>query len=131
MFYCIYSYCQILVIVIVLHSIGLCFIDSCSHLLIHSPFLAPSCFPVPSGNHEFLLYIGESVSLLLYSLIYFLDSTYKGYQTVLFFLCLTCFTKLKTLQVRPCCCNGKISLFFYGRVVFHCIYTPHLYPVIC
>ena len=28
--------------------------------------------------------------------------------------------------------NGIISFFFHGRVVFHCIYVPHLlYPVVC
>ena len=29
--------------------------------------------------------------------------------------------------------NGIISFYFYGRIVFHCVYIliPHLYPFIC
>ena len=43
-------------------------------LLIPNPYLTPLPFP---GNHYFVLYTSEPVSVLLYSFILFLDSTYK------------------------------------------------------
>ena len=29
-------------------------------------------------------------------------------------------------QVHPCCCKWHYFILFYGWVVFHCIYIPHL-----
>ena len=70
--------------------------------------------------------------VIFISLLYFLDSTYKWYHTVFVFLYLTYFTWQNTLQVHPCCCKWQSFISFYGWVIFHCIYVPHLlYPFIC
>ena len=57
-----------------------------------NPWVAPPL--IPTGNHYFVLYICESASFLLYSLVccIFLDSTYKWYHMVFVFLFLTYFT---------------------------------------
>ena len=61
---------------------------------------------------------------------YFLDSTYKWYHTVVLFLCL--FQLANALQVHPCCCKWQNFILFCGWVVFHCVYIPRLlYPFIC
>ena len=45
-----------------------------------------------------------------------------------------CFQKsvslfLDHLLVHPCCCKWHYFILFYGWVIFHCIYVPHLlYP---
>ena len=57
---------------------------------------------------------------------------YMCFHTIFVFLCLTYFTKHNTLQVHPYCSNGQNFIPFYGWVIIHCIYIPHLlYPFIC
>ena len=75
--------------------------------------------PVPFGNHKFFK-VCESVSLVQISLfvLFLLDSTYKWFHVIFVFVCLTLYAA-----------HGIISVLFYGRVVFHCMYVPHLlYP---
>ena len=60
------------------------------------------------------------------------SSTYKRYHMIFVFLCLTYFTQYDKLQVHPCCCRWHYFVLFYGLVIFHCIYVPHLlYPFLC
>ena len=62
----------------------------------------------------------------------FLDSTYVRYYTIFAFLFLTYFTLYDTLQVHPRLCKWPNFIPFYGWVIFHCIYVPHLlYPFLC
>ena len=56
------------------------------------PFTDPYPQPVPSGNHQFVLCIHESVSVLLCYFTCFLDPTYEWDHTVFVFLCLIYFT---------------------------------------
>ena len=61
----------------------------------------------------------------------FLDSTYKV-RSYGICLCLTYFTWHNALRVHPCCCKWQDFLLFYGWVISHFIYVPHLlYPFIC
>ena len=47
-------------------------------------------------------------------------------------LCLTYFTQCDTLLVHPCCCKWHYFILFYGWVIFHYIYVPHLfYSFVC
>ena len=48
------------------------------------------------------------------------------------FLCLTYFTLYDNLQVHSCCCKWHYFILFYGWVIFHCVYVPHLlYAFLC
>ena len=48
------------------------------------------------------------------------------------FVCLTYFTQCDNLYVHPCCCKWHHFIVFYGWVMLHCIYIPHLlYPLFC
>ena len=57
--------------------------------------------------------------------------THTRSQTVFVFLSLPCLTKHNVLQVHPCSCKLQHFILFYGWVVFHCVYVPHLHPFIC
>ena len=47
-------------------------------------------------------------------------------------LSLTYYIKHDTLQVHPCCDKWQNFILFYGWVIFHCVYVPHLlYPFLC
>ena len=59
-----------------------------------------------------------------------LDSTYKWYRIVFVFIWFTSLNMIISRSIHIAA-NGIISFFFYGWVVFHCIYVPHLlYPFI-
>lgn len=66
------------------------------------------------------------MSLFLFCLFFhYLDSTCK-WNHIFVFLWLT------SLSITPCrsihvAANGKISFFFYGRVIVHCVYAPQLF----
>ena len=62
-----------------------------------------------------------------------LDSTYKRYQTVFVFFCLTFLTQPSSLNVHPYCCKRQ-DLLFHSWMIFHCIYTTfylsiHLFKI--
>ena len=125
-----------LAIFLVLNNISLqyiYFICSSLYLLIPYPQLFFSPFPLPTSNHQFVLHICESVSILLYLFIYFLDSTYKR-QRVFVFLCMTYFIKHNTLRSIHVVTNGKISFFIImveqysiiGVCVCVCVHIPSL-----
>ena len=64
------------------------------------------------------------------SLYYFLDSTYKWYK-VFFFVWLISLSIIFSRFIHTAA-DGSISFFFYGGVIFHCMYKPHLLnPIIC
>ena len=69
-------------------------------------FLSSPTTLLPSGNHLFVLYIYNSVPILLYLFtcycFFFLPSIYNLNHTVFTFLCLTYFTKSNALQVHLC-----------------------------
>ena len=44
---------------------------------------------------------------------------------------LTYFTEYDNLLVHPCCCKWHHFILFYGWVIYHCTYVPHLYPIHC
>ena len=57
----------------------------------------------------------------------FLDSTYLRYYTIFAFLFLTYFTLYDTLYVHPHLYKWPNFVPFYGWVIFHCMYVPHLF----
>ena len=64
----------------------------------------------------------------------FLDSTYEQYHKIFVFLCLTYFTLWQSLgsSISKIMQMALFCSFFYGWVIFHCIYVPHLlYPFLC
>ena len=67
------------------------------------------------------------VSLFLFCiythLYYFLDSTYEWYW-VFVFVWLTSLSIIFSRSIHVAV-NGNVS-FFYGWVIFHCVYVPHL-----
>ena len=85
--------------------------------------------PLPSGSCQNVLCIHEFVSILLVHLFCFIfNCTYKINDMVFVFLWLASFSIIPSRSICVVT-NGKISLFFYGWVIFHCIYVPHLlYP---
>ena len=93
------------------------------------PPLPPTAFP------PWCPYIC-SLHLCLYSCLanrfictIFLDSTYNHLYTIFVFL--TYFTLYDSLQVHPRLYKTQF-VPFYGRVIFLCIYVPHLlYPFVC
>ena len=109
--------------------------------LISLPLCCSSLLPSPHWvSLVCSLYLWVCFSFVIFtSLMYFLDSSYKWYHTVFFFL--TYFTYHNTLQVHPCCCKWQNFILFmpeqYSIVcvcVCVCIYThtPHLlYSFIC
>ena len=99
-------------------------------LIPNSRFIPPPTFPF--GIRKFLFSVCESISVLeirsFYHL-FFLDSTYKWYD-----ICLSLFDLLHLVwysRVHPRCCKWHYFILFYGWVILHCIYVPHLYPFIC
>ena len=56
----------------------------------------------------------------------FLDSTCKWNHTVFVFLSLTYFTWHNALEFHPYCPKWQENLLFYGWIIFHCTYIPHL-----
>ena len=58
-----------------------------------------------------------------------LDSTYKWYHMILVWLTSLNMIDSRSVFVAP---NGIILVFFYGWVLVHCIYVPHLlYSLLC
>ena len=51
---------------------------------------------------------------------------YRWHHTEFVFLSLTCYTWHNALQVHHVVVNGKISFFFYGWVVFLCVYIQYI-----
>ena len=94
------------------------------------------------GIHTFVLYICISISLKISSSIPFLwfhicvliyDTTkvLKNNNTVFFSFWLTslCMTVSRSIHISA---NGTTAFLFYGWVILHCIYVPHLlYPFLC
>ena len=92
----------------------------------------------PFGNRMFVFYVCESITVLAISSLvsFFLDFTYKGYHFILVFLAWLYLSYQEVitmdLQVQPYGCKWHYFILFYGWVIFHCIYVPHLlYPFIC
>ena len=76
------------------------FIHNCLYLLITYPFIFSSHFLFPTDKHKFVLYISESISLLLYSLIFYSFLISHISNIILSFFCLTHSTQHNTLQVH-------------------------------
>ena len=57
-------------------------------------------------------------------LVLFLYSTYKWYNIVFVFLCLTYFTLYNDLQVHPCCFKWQNFILFYGWVLSGSVSFP-------
>ena len=72
-------------------------------------------------------FLSKSVILFLFvnrliCITVFLDSTCKWHNTVFF----SHFTQHDNLYVNSCCFKWHYFILFYGWVIFHCIYAPHL-----
>ena len=97
------------------------------YVFITYPHTACLHFPLPTGNHKFVLLISESISSVLFTkLLQFSDSTYKWYHICLF---------LPDLFHLPQHLQSPLMLLQMGRfhsfdgwVIFHFIYLPHLFP---
>ena len=62
----------------------------------------------------------------------FFGSTYKWDHTVYVYLSDLFHLFHNALKFHPCCRKWQDFIIFYGWVVFHCIYVPHLlHPFIC
>ena len=83
-----------------------------------SPFSPPSPEPLATTP---LLSVPPGLS--------FLDSTYKWYNRVFVFLCLTYF-RYNALRIHPGCCTRQDFLLSHGWTISHCECIPHLYPFI-
>ena len=84
---------------------------------------------IPSFSYPYI----HSLHLHLYSCprtrftcTIFLESTYKQYYMIFVFLFLTYFTLYDRLLVYPHFYKWPNFIPFYGWVIFHCIYVPHL-----
>ena len=114
--------------IIVLYNISLLliyFIHSSLYLLIPSPYLALP-FSLPTGNYQFVCYICESVSDLLYSFICFIFqithiSDIKQYLSLSDFLLSIIFSR--SIHVAA---NGRISLFSMANIPFYKYTTSSL-----
>ena len=85
------------------------------YLLIHYTYTVPP--PLPTRNHNFVLY--ESAFFVIFtSLLYFLDSTYKWYQTEFVF---RLFISLSMMPSESIAVNGTISLFWWLSSIPLCV----------
>ena len=82
---------------------------------------------LPSVNHQFVLYIYESVSVLFVHLFCFIESSYKWNYAVIVFLCLTYFSYPNTLQVYPCCCKSQDFILFLWLSNMHTVISLILF----
>ena len=110
------------------------FITGSLSLLTSLTYFSHPTTPLPSGNHLFVLCIYDSVSVLcLFFFFFFLKIPHISE----IIQCLSFNAWLISLSIIPSrfiqvVTNDKILFFFYGWVIFHCMYVPHLlYPFIC
>ena len=87
--------------------------------------LSPTCLPL--DNHNYVLYVCESVYILSISaLCHILDSTYKQYH-IFVFLCLTYLDQYENVQVHPCCCKWQyFILLWLSSILFYMCTTSYL-----
>ena len=103
------------------------FIHSSLHLLTPYPLLCPS--PI-SSPHQFVcsLYICESVSIFLYSLVYFFTFHIKAViSNYSIRLSLTYFTKHNAHWVHPCCCKQQNCITAEWCSTEHIYHIFHTY----
>ena len=104
----------------------------CNHqfvLLTPFIFFNWSLKPLPSGNHQLVLCVCVSVSVsFTYSV---LSIPHVSKITWCLFLWLISLSIIPSRSIHAVT-KGKISFFFYGRVLFHCMHAPrHFYSLIC
>ena len=134
------------------HAKILCITDSISHpvhfismtqlfckwkpVLLHLPYpFLSSPRPLPLWQpHVCSPYLWLSFHFALFvHLFCFLDSTYKWNITVFVFVWLISPSKIPSRSISVIA-NGKISIIYYGWVIFHCInkyYLEKLYAPLC
>ena len=79
------------------------------------------CSLITSSEGPFQMALSKAAALcfaIYISLFYFLDSTYKWYHTVFFWLISLSIIFSKFIHIAA---NGRISFFFYSWIIFHCI----------
>ena len=76
-------------------------------------------------NWSFDEFVGKKVISPSYS------SAILGSSSIFVFFWLTYFALYNNLQVHPCCYKWHYFVLFKGKIIFHCIYLPHLYLYIC
>ena len=105
-----------------------CMYSSLYLLILNYWFILP--LSIPFRNCIFVFYVYESVflwyikkqySYLFLYLHYFLDSTYKWYQRMFVFLWIISLSIIFSMLLQM-----KLFHSFYGWVIFHSIYEPHL-----
>ena len=97
------------------------------HLIVHTSQSLTPILPCPHHWQPLVCFLYSCLFFVIFiSLLYFLDSIYKGYYTVFVFvwpISLSITLSKTTIHVAV---NGKIS--FQGWVVFYCIYV---YMCVC
>ena len=97
-----------------------------SHLLTPESQSIPSP-PSPLGNHKSVLLVYESVSVLQIGS--FVPYFRFNIQVISYGICLSLsaiFHLVWESFLHPCCWKWHYFILFYGCVVFHCVYVPHL-----
>ena len=102
-----------------------CFITGSRYFLISFTYRTQSSTPLPSGNHQFVLRIYDSVSVLSAPFFFFFRFHMQVWSYGLS-LCLTYFTQYDSLKVHPCLCKWQDFILFYGLVVCVYIHTLHV-----
>ena len=77
----------------------------------HPPLVTTSLFSISWACLFFVIFT---------SLLHFLDSTYKWYDTIFVFVWLVSLSIIPSKSIHVAA-NDKILFFFYGWVVFHCV----------
>ena len=103
-----------------------CFIYLSVHMLITKPWsFPPTLQPVPFVNHRFFK-IYETVSVLqISSFVYFFKDYTYGWNQMMFVFCLTSHSMIVSRSLHIAW-KWHYFICFYGWVILHCIYVPHL-----
>ena len=108
-----------------------CTLHPLTHLICKWKFVLlnlPYLF-ISSPNPTPLCLFSVSLSLFLFCyvcpLFCFLDSTYNWNSMVFVFSWLISLSMIPSGSIHVVT-NGEVSFFFYGRVIFHCVYMPSL-----
>ena len=88
-----------------------CFITGSRYFLISFTYRTQSSTPLPSGNHQFVLRIYDSVSVLSAPFFFFSDSTCKCDHMVFLSVWLISLSMIVSRSTHVFA-NGKISFFF-------------------
>ena len=93
--------------------------------MVNLVFLIYLPFPFPFGNHKFLSYVYETLSVLYIDSFVLFFRFHMWCHIIFVLLCLTYF-KHKIPEVHSCCSKWQyFILFFNGWVICHCMHILH------